>query len=180
MQPYLKQLEIIYQNYQPLMYAYLLRKTGDHFVSEDLCQDVFIKAFEALPRFRGDASIKSWLYRITHNHYVSYYRKNGTRDVIPIDEYLLLELVTSENSPEDHFLEKLKTDEIHHILSKMKPGFREVLVLRDLHELSYQEIAHILDWSLGKVKITIHRARLQYRNEVEKQGVVETGSPIFL
>lgn len=169
MQPYLKQLETIYQNFQPVVYAYLFRQTGDHSVSEDLCQDVFIKAFEALPHFRGEASIKSWLYRIAHNHFVSYYRKKGTRDVTPMDGSLLLELVTSEKSPEDHFFDKLRNDEIYHILSTLKPCFREVLVLRDLHELSYQEIANILDCSLGKVKTTIHRARLQYRNEVEKK-----------
>lgn len=171
MTSYLEKLESIYKAYQPAIYAYLLRQTKNTATAEDLCQDVFLKAFEALPHFRGDATMKSWLYRIAHNHYVSYFRKKDVQVVTVMEDTNLYPLLSAVHSPEDFYLQKEKLDELYRILDEMKPIFRDILILRDMQELSYQEIAHVLGWSLSKVKTTIHRARLQYKKEAGKKGV---------
>ncbi|MDQ0338351.1 RNA polymerase sigma-70 factor (ECF subfamily) [Caldalkalibacillus uzonensis] len=174
MDNYFRQLEKFYEQYQPEIYAYLYHQTGRKEIAEELCQDVFLKAYHGLPSYRGQASIKSWLYRIAHNHFVTWYRRETRYRMVPIKTELLHQLEADHDLPHKSLEQKEESEHVRRILNQLKTEFRTVLILRDIQELAYQEIADILGWSLPKVKTTLHRARLQFRLDFEKyeQGQV--------
>ena len=135
--------------YQPYVYNVCLQMLDNPSDAEDTAQNVFVAVYRALPRFRMQSKVSTWIYRIAVNQCISWRR--GRREELPI------EIEISDSAPDFEDAEKRR--EIGHLLQKLAPHYRAVLVLKYYRELSYEEIADILAWSPDKVKCYLHRAR---------------------
>ena len=151
----------------------LLRDTGE---ACDVVQEVFLKVFRKIDSFRGDSSLKTWIYRIAVNEAHNHGRWNGRhrrqevglegeqdskgyRDILP----------APGDSPFDYVLDRERHRLVEAALVELSPSFRSAVVLRDVEDLSYEEIAEILDVPLGTVKSRILRGREALRRELEKR-----------
>ena len=165
-----KEIGDIYIKYKSSIYSYLYYQTGNKAIAEELCQEVFLKAFKALASFQGKASIKTWLHSIAHNTYVTWYRREIKYEMIPLDNKEVNLLRSYDYQPEIA-IEKLESNnEIVKVLNSLKEEQRNVLILSELQELSYEEIGNTLNWTLSKVKSTLYRARIQFKLNYEKAG----------
>lgn len=141
--------------------------------ASDATQSTFVRVYEALPSFRGDASFGTWLYRITMNVCLDEIRRNKNQplsltdeddDGEPSGERDLPDLSAEPSvSAEQRELQAL----VHDAISRLSEDFRTVIVLYDIRGLSYQEISEALEIPLGTVKSRLNRARLALRDEME-------------
>ena len=160
------------------VYALLFRLTNDCEEARDLTQETFLRAFQSIGRFRGDASLKTWIYRIAINQARNRWRwwRRRKRDVtVSLDatdeqnEQPLAATLPSENSlnPEQETLAREREAQLRNALLGLKSAFRESVVLRDVEGFSYEEIAEMLQISIGTVKSRIARGRLELRRQLE-------------
>ena len=137
--------------------------------AEDVAQDAFANAFAALDKFRGDAQFSTWLYRIVFNLCVQ--RRRRKRPTEPYEEKFHEGATLEEHyvaSPGEKAISKLMVEET---LAQLSPPLRAALVLREMHDLSYEEIAQILHIPIGTVRSRLNEARRQFRvawGEMEK------------
>lgn len=169
----IKAFEQLIMNYQNRVYTYCYQLTGNHDNAQDLAQDVFIQAFKSLDSFRREADFGTWLRRITLNKWINAQRKNKIITVSlnePVatakGEYAR-EIAASDESPEEKIEQEEFLELVWQALGRLSPEFRQVLILRDMEEYSYEEIAGILGCSLGTVKSRINRGRKYIREEIE-------------
>lgn len=142
---------------------YLTRAAAD---SEDLAQEVFLKAFFALGRFEGRSSFKTWLQRIKINHCLNYLEKKRRHPSLDIDDPDIRELEELHVAPDAERRVKMISDRerIVFILDSLAETLRVPLVLRDADGATYQEIAGELGIGLSAVKMRIKRAREEFRS----------------
>src|SRR6186713_955621 len=156
--------------YQERVFRILLRMLGRRDEAEDMAQEVFVQVFKAVGTFRGDSKLSTWIYRIAVN-----LCKNRTK-------YLARRKTEAEDSSEsgpdrsdhatargvtsadvarpDHLVEGYQMERlVESALNEMEPDFREILVLRDIEDLSYEELSAITGLPDGTVKSRLHRAR---------------------
>ena len=137
--------------------------------ADDLAQLAFIKAFQSLHRFKGQALFSTWLYRISINCCLDWIKSQQRKyDVKMDDEWWYKqadgEALFADTKRTDYMVEQGELrDVLAHAMSQMPPIFRSVLVLRELNGLSYQEIASVEGCSVGTVKSRLFRARAQLR-----------------
>ncbi|WP_235864046.1 RNA polymerase sigma factor [Sutcliffiella halmapala] len=156
-----------YQQYSNQIFRYILVMVGERQQARDLMQETFINAFKYIKDFRGEASPKTWLYRIARNVTIDYQRKKN-----PI--YYLVDSfspIKSHQSTPEEFLE-LGEDiqQLYIALSKLKKDYREVIILRKIKEFSIKETSIILDWKESRVKTMLHRGLLELREQMVKEG----------
>lgn len=148
--------------YQDKIYNLCRHLLGNSHDAEDAAQDVFLKAYQALPRFKPEASLYTWLYRIATNTCIDYRRK-------PIFAFLFYDSGNGETlvhdpasdapSPEKLYQSKQIRQALEKCVDQLSPKLREIIVLKEVAELSYEEIAETLAISMGTVKSRIARAR---------------------
>lgn len=156
------QIEKIYEEYFQEITKYLYRRTGNMETAKDLAQDVFMKALHGLSSFKGHSSMKTWLYTIAYHTFVNDYRRKIKWTFTNVEEMDFLEQ-QSFTTPEDYIETQADIERLWHHIHQLKNSYRDVLILRDIQELSYEEVAEILNWTLSKVKTTLHRARLELK-----------------
>jgi RNA polymerase sigma-70 factor (ECF subfamily) len=128
-------------------------------------QDAFIKAYRALPNFRGESAFYTWLYRIAintaKNHLVAQSRKNPANsiDAQDAEDYGASEWLKEFASPEREALASELETIIHKAMGDLPPDLREAITLREIEGLSYEEIAAVMDCPVGTVRSRIFRAR---------------------
>jgi RNA polymerase sigma-70 factor (ECF subfamily) len=131
----------------------------------DVVQDSFIKAYRALPNFRGESAFYTWLYRIAintaKNHLVAQSRKNpaSSIDAQEAEDYGASEWLKEFASPEREALASELESTIQAAMSDLPPDLREAITLREIEGLSYEEIAEVMDCPIGTVRSRIFRAR---------------------
>lgn len=140
--------------------AVLLRLLDDPRDVEEATQDAFVQAWRSLDRFRGDAAVSTWLYRIAVNQAFARLRRKRL-PTVPVEEATEPAGAAEAESRE---LERIVAGRIR----ALGPDYRAALVLRDVVGLSNQEVADILGLSLSAAKSRIHRARMQLREELER------------
>lgn len=161
------------------VYALLVRLTGDAEEARDLSQETFLRVVRSVGSFRGDASLKTWLYRIAINlarnrrrWWLS--RKLGFTFSLDSasadDEPSLHEILADarQKSPELAALEREQGALIREALQKIPEAFREAVILRDIEGMSYEEIAEALETSIGTVKSRIARGRLELKKRLQR------------
>lgn len=147
------------RKYQNMVYTTALRYVGNHFDADDIAQDVFIKAVESLKKFRGDSSLKSWLYRITVNHCLNFKKKKNPFSFLSQDDdETHLEIQSDSRSPEELYDGKILEKDFLEAISKLPEKQRETFALRYFEELSYDEISKLLDTSVGGLKANYYQA----------------------
>jgi RNA polymerase sigma-70 factor (ECF subfamily) len=157
------------ERYMKKVYAVALNMTGDHHDAEDISQDVFLKAFGSLPRFRGRAGVSTWLYRMTVNACIDRSRKKAWKAVKPkgaVFDEDMHQRTPSRNTlshPEKELEKALLQQHIQRALGSLTERERAVFVLRQYQGMPLKEIADCLNVTEGTVKSTLFRAirRLQ-------------------
>ncbi|HEX7317092.1 MAG TPA: sigma-70 family RNA polymerase sigma factor [Pyrinomonadaceae bacterium] len=161
------------------IYALLYRLTEDPEEARDLTQETFLQAFRHLANFRGDADLRTWLYRIAVNQARNRWRwwKRRRRDRTvsldaPVSEEfdspLSAGLAGDEGlDPERQALAREREQALHAALKSLSRTYREVIVLRDIEGLSYEEVAATLDLNVGTVKSRLNRGRTELRRRLE-------------
>ena len=144
---------------QPLLRA-MLPVTNTPEEAQDVVQDTFVQAYRNLDTFRGDSSFFTWIYRIAFN--LANARKRRKRP-ISIDT-TKLSLPSSDPSAEKRFEGVEFRSELRKAISQLSTDHQQVIILRELDELEYEEIAASLGLSVGTVRSRLHRARAQLRN----------------
>ena len=165
--------------YEGRVYALILRMMGARAEAEDLAQEVFVQVFKAIASFRGESRLSTWIYRIAINickNRLKYLRTRheGRQE----DLERLQERASQDELPGVHLAHVDRPDEtmsgrqlgniVQDAIVQLDSGFRECLVLRDVEDLSYEEIARITGLAEGTVKSRIHRARAQLKELVER------------
>ncbi len=164
--------EELISTYQRMIYNYCYRMSGNLHDAEDLTQEVFIKVYKSLRKFKGKSQFSTWIYRIAHNTCVDRHRKKRPTD----DNMIFLDnekeyrtLISDSYIPEEELLSKEKQDIIQKCIDSLKPEYRSVIILRDIQNYSYKEIATILDIPLGTVKSYISRGRSALRESLRSR-----------
>lgn len=151
------------RKYQGKVRAYCYSMLTDREAAEDAAQEVFIKVFRSLDRFKADSSFSTWLYRITANHCMDLLRKRARENNISWDA--LTEKTGEPHTPlhsnENPLSVVEHKDLLGKVLSVLNLEYREIIILREVQELSYEEIAEVLQCSLDAVKARLKRARKQ-------------------
>ena len=149
------------RRHQDFVYGAALRVVRNPVLAEDVAQEAFVRAYKALPDFRGQAQVRSWLYRIATNLALNAVsrRREYPQDSMPE--------VATQRGPERETELALMRDDLESAIAELSPDLREALVLREFDGLSYQEIAKRLDLPLNTVRTRILRARRGLRSEME-------------
>ena len=164
--------------YERRVFALVLRMIGNRAEAEDLAQEVFVQVFKAIGSFRGESKLSTWVYRIAINlckNRTKYLRvrHSGEQDELEAlaDRVPMGQMRHSNVSQIDRPDEMVAGKQVERIVQqailKLEPSFRECLVLRDVEDLSYEEIGAITGLPEGTVKSRIHRARAQLKELVE-------------
>lgn len=174
--------------YEKPVYNLVYRLLANPADAPDVVQEVFLKVFRNVTTFRGQSSLKTWIYRIAvneaHNHRRWFERKCGQE--VGLEEevsegiHFHQVLEDHERSPFESFANAETRAMIEDALQSLKPAFRSAVVLRDVEELSYEEIAEILQANLGTVKSRILRGREALRVALEVKLQSRRGSDLRL
>jgi len=158
-----KRFQEIEARYHNKLFFYLRHLVGSKEESEDLLQNVFIKAFEKIHTFDNRRQFSSWIYRIAHNEAVNWLKRRNKRrlvsweDVVSIKDKLIT--ASDEYSPQDNWIRKELRDEVRGALDKLPKQYKEVLVLRFYFDHSYEEISEIIGKPKNTVGTLINRAK---------------------
>lgn len=158
------------------VYALLYRLTEDAEEARDLTQETFLRAFQSISRFRGDADLKTWIYRIAINQARNRWRwwRRRRRDVHvsldaasgQSDQTLGDRLPANDVNPEQETLAHERETILRTALNSLGRSYREAVILRDVEGFSYEEIAATLEISIGTVKSRLSRGRLELRRKL--------------
>lgn len=161
--------------YTKRVYAICYRFTSRDNEAQDLTQDVFLRVFKTLGSFRaGEGSFIVWLTRLTRNLLVDHYRRSKNERVTDAidDKLAVLEEKTAQYSRTEGMLAGREAGELLQVgLQKLSPELREAVILRDLQELEYREIAHVLNVPEGTVKSRLNRGRAELARVLRRNKV---------
>jgi RNA polymerase sigma-70 factor (ECF subfamily) len=163
--------------YQERVFRLILRMLGDRAEAEDLAQEVFISVFKAIDSFRGDAQLSTWVYRVTANHcrnrikYLVRRRRQVTDGYDEeVDEQATGDAGRPRGDAPDQLMEARQTERLlQEGLLSLDEEQRELVVLREVEHLSYEEIMAITGLPEGTVKSRLHRARAGLRDYIERR-----------
>ena len=161
--------EVLYGCHSTPLYNYLLRLTHHTTVAEDLLQEVFVVAWEKAGSFRGDAQVKTWLFRIAHHQAISWLRRK--REVLTVDDKIHDQPVPPQ--AETRLIETWRAEQLGTALDKLSPEHRAVLELAYFYDMPYAEIAKIMDCPVGTVKSRLNYARRSLSFHLQALGVKE-------
>jgi RNA polymerase sigma-70 factor (ECF subfamily) len=169
--------ETLLLRFQQPVYNLALRLLNDPSDASDVVQEVFLKIFRNVGHFRGQSSLKTWVFRITineaHNQRRWFFRHRnrevGIDDETDDSRSRAEVLADAGQSPFDYVFDQEKQALIEAALARINPTFRAAVVLRDITDLSYEEIAEVLQVSLGTVKSRILRGREALRQELGRR-----------
>jgi RNA polymerase sigma-70 factor, ECF subfamily len=158
--------------YMDILYNYALHMTMNSANAEDLLQDTYLKAFRFWGNFERGTNIKAWLYQIMRNSYINQYRKKVKEPKkVEYDENQFYYRISQQGSFDSKYLEEksydeIFEDEITHSLDKLTKELKTVVILSDFEDLSYEEIANIINCPIGTVRSRLHRGRKHLQNEL--------------
>lgn len=153
----------IYEEYFPRVYRYIALRVGDKTEAEDLAEQVFLKALEAISSFKWrGAPVSAWLFRIAHNQVIDYRRTTKTKLHLPLDE----SLVSNDVDPVLESERNLDINQVVQAVGQLTQAQRDVIELRFAGELSTAEVAKVLGKSQGAVKVLQHSALVALRRRL--------------
>ena len=161
------------RRYERPVFALLFRMVRDRELAEDLSQETFIKALNAIESYRPEFKISSWIFKIANNAAIDHLRRREL-DTLSLDgsphaetpeamQATALQIGARQESPLDTVEAKELGGEIEAAIGRLRPEYRSCILLRHVEGRAYEEIAEILDLPLGTVKTYIHRARNELR-----------------
>lgn len=156
----LSAFEDLVERYRDVVFRVAARIVGQD-EAEDVSQDAFLRAFHRLDRFRGDAPFRSWLLQITQNVALNALARKQRETPDSDPDSADSSPTESHRQPAVELERRERSERLRLKLGLLRPDYRSLLVLRDLEQFSYDEIAQVLDMPLGSVKGRLHRARAE-------------------
>jgi RNA polymerase sigma-70 factor (ECF subfamily) len=167
--------EELVKRYQRPISAYVYRMVGDYESALDLTQEIFIKVYGSLSRYRPEFKFSTWIYKIAHNCAVDYLRRNAGRERSMVngtesDQYDM-PIESDCLSPEQESEREERRVELEGIVKSLPAAYRELIVLRHSQDLTYEEIVDVTGLPLGTVKNRLFRAREMMRQILVERGI---------
>lgn len=163
------------ERYHGRIYGLTYNMTSNREDAEDLTQDVFVKAFEALPRFKGKSSFYTWLYRIAVNKTINYRKKRNRNRALSLDQFDqeiktddAYHDLTSKGSPLRNINLTELQERLNAALQKLSDKHRTVVVMHDMQGVPHEEIAKVVGASVGTVRSRLFYARRQMQTELSE------------
>jgi len=167
--------EELVRRYQRPISAYVYRMVGDYESALDLTQEIFIKVYGSLRRYRAEFKFSTWIYKIAHNCAVDHLRRSSTREQSLISgtesDNFELPLESSRLTPEQESERKERRIEIEGVIRALPSNYRELIILRQSQDLTYEEIVEVTGLPLGTVKNRLFRAREMMRELFVEKGI---------
>jgi RNA polymerase sigma-70 factor (ECF subfamily) len=165
--------EELVRRYQRPIAAYVYRMVGDYDAALDLTQEVFIKVYASLSRYRPEFKFSTWIYKIAHNAAIDHLRRHATREAVASSETDRAEATVESRSlsPELESERTERCSEIETVVQMLPAPYRELILLRHSQDLSYEEIAEVTGLPLGTVKNRLFRAREAMREHLMQRGI---------
>ena len=148
------------ERYHPMTYSIVRAVLGDRDDVDDVVQEVFIKVYRGLSRFRREAKFSTWLYRIARNEAINA-SKRRTFDARPIDDVVIE--APPGSRPDENYARQAEQADLDRHLAQLDENYRTVLELRYMGDKSYAEIGETMDLPIGTVKTYIHRAKIELK-----------------
>ena len=161
--------------YQGKIYGLIYNMTSNNQDTEDLVQEVFVKAYDALERFQGKSAFYTWLYRIAVNRTINFVKKRKRKSTLSLDDMdlgvendaLVVELAAKESPRRDLALSELQ-EKLNEALQTLSEKHRAVVVLHDIQGVPHEEIAQMLGCSCGTVRSRLFYARRRLQVELSE------------
>lgn len=160
----------IYSRYERVVYRYAYHMLGNQDDADDIMQDTFVKAYRTLPGFRGDCSLLTWLLKVAGNLCRDRHKmrtRRGESALLPEIEATLPDLTDFGADPAKLMERKDMHATMYRVLGGLPAAQRELIVLRDVEGMSYQQIADVLGCSVASIKLRLFRARRSFRDRME-------------
>jgi RNA polymerase sigma-70 factor (ECF subfamily) len=154
--------------YSKSVYNIALNFFAERDIASDVTQEIFIKIYHNLDKFREERNFSSWVFTISRNYCIDYWRKN--KKYLLNSQELDEKISTGQPTPEDNLIKESEIEILRKKISQLEPELRLILILRDIHDLSYQEIAERFSIPEGTVKSRINRARLRLAQLYMREG----------
>jgi RNA polymerase sigma-70 factor (ECF subfamily) len=167
--------EMIYQRYHRRTYSLCLRMTSSQTEAEDLTQEVFIQLFRKVGSFRGDSAFSTWLHRLTVNQVLMHFRRRSVKNEKVSDDGEMPEQAVSGTSNPNK-MPVVDRIAIKNAIAELPRGYRNVFVLHDVEGYEHEEVARMLNISVGTSKSQLHKARLKLRGLLIKQNDQKTSA----
>lgn len=161
----MKELEMIYREIQPKIYAFFLIRTNGQAVAEDLTHDVFYEACKNIKFFKRNSTLQTWLFSIANNLLKKYYRSNKYEKNLNL--IVVNEKLSMEKSVEESYIINEETRSLIKQIQALDDLPKEIVVLRVFGELSFKEIGELVQKSENYVRVTFHRTKLKIQKEKE-------------
>ena len=167
--------EELVRRYQRPISAYVYRMVGDYDCALDLTQEIFIKIYASLSRYRPEFKFSTWIYKIAHNAAIDHLRRNAGRErsISNGSESEPQQLIIESKglSPEQQSEREERRIEIESVVRLLPTAYRELIVLRHSQDLTYEEIVEVTGLPLGTVKNRLFRAREMMRQQFLLRGI---------
>ena len=164
-------MEEIVRQYENQVYNIAYGMLGSPEDAQDITQDVFVSVWEKIGQFRFRSKFSTWLYRIAKNMSLNEKSRRTSRktDVVEIDDSQAW-VPVDHQTPEDEILASEQQQILHKALGQLKESYRTILVLREMEELSYEDLSAVLGCSIGRVKSRLYEARMQLRGILKREN----------
>ena len=156
------------RRYQEKVYWIARRTMGNHEDADDVVQDVFVRVFEKLKHFRGDANFYTWLYRVTVNVSLNALRKKRIKDILPYDE-LFEETLPADNQTDRAMYEQEYQTILEKAIDKLPAKQKAAFMMRYYDEMTYEDMAKVLHTSVGGLKANYFHALKKIQEYVRKE-----------
>jgi len=167
--------EELVRRYQRPIAAYVYRMVGDYDAALDLTQEVFIKVYNSLARYRSEYKFSTWIYKIAHNAAIDHLRRYAVREQALTNGFDVerreVSIESRRLTPEQESERNERRSEIELVVQMLPAAYRELIVLRHSQDLSYDEIAEVTGLPLGTVKNRLFRAREAMRDHLLERGI---------
>ncbi len=169
--------KLIVDKYKNKVFGIIYSFCGQTSDCEDIAQNVFIKIFKALPKFKFESEFSTWMYRIVINEAITVSKKKK-HNVVPLEvssgedeeQGSLIDFLKSDDNTEEKLLSREIQTAVQNAMRRLKDNYKIVLTLRDIDDYSYEEIAAMLNVSSERVKVWIFRARTKLKEILLKGG----------
>jgi RNA polymerase sigma-70 factor (ECF subfamily) len=164
--------------YMDGLYGYAIVLTRNAAVAADLVQETYVRAMEPMGRPREDSDVKAWLYTILRNIGLNQVRQQRTRSRLPADENTADLVIETAKDPDALHVSNAEVERVREALMRLPLEFREIILLREYGDLSYQEIATLLDCSPATVMSRMATARSKLRTLLPTTGRSSPSPPV--
>lgn len=163
--------KMIVDRYSKKVYNMALNFAGNKDEAADITQEIFLKVYNNIDKFKEDRGFTSWLLRLSKNYCIDYWRKNKYhRKNVELEENMAIASTQDAHNPEETSFRQSDAVYIRKKLGMLPPDLRAMIIMRDIQDYSYEEIAENLDIPLGTAKSRINRARTKLARLFLEEG----------